>query len=82
MLLKNSKNIEGLIEAIAKCDGDVILRSVDGNEEFNMKSALSQYIAIARLCEERGEFYEIFCMNKNDEQYLLKFFHEMIKDSE
>ena len=82
MLLKNSKNIDGLIEAIAKCKGDVILRSVDGTEEFNMKSALSQYIAIGRLCEERGEHYEIFCMNKNDEQYLLKFFHEMTKDSE
>lgn len=82
MLLKNSKNVEELIDAIAKCTGDVILRSVDGTEEFNMKSALSQYIAIGRLCEERGEYYEIFCTNKNDEQYLLKFFHEMIKDSE
>ena len=82
MLLKNAKNAEELSKVIAKCEGDVILRSVDGTEEFNMKSELSRFIAIGRLCEERGEYYEIFCMNKSDEQYLLKFFHEMIKDSE
>ena len=34
MLLKNSKNIEGLLEAISKCNGDVILRSVDGMWTF------------------------------------------------
>ena len=78
MLLKNIKDVEKLREAIKKCNGDVILRSVDGTEQFNMKSALSQYIAISRLCEERGDQYEIFCMDRNDEPYLLQFFHEML----
>lgn len=80
MLLKNSKNVEGLIEAIKLCKGDVILRSVDGKEEFNMKSVLSQYIAVSRLCEEHGDYYEIYCLNRNDEPYLLQFFHEMLSE--
>ena len=80
MLLKNSKNVEDLIEAIKLCKGDVILRSVDGKEEFNMKSVLSQYIAVSRLCEERGDYYEFYCLNRNDEPYLLQFFHEMLSE--
>lgn len=80
MLLKNSKNVEGLVAAIAQCKGDVVLRSVDGKEEFNMKSTLSQYIAVSRLCEECGDYYEIFCMDRTDESYLLQFFHEMLSE--
>ena len=80
MLLKNSNNVEGLVAAIAQCKGDVVLRSVDGKEEFNMKSTLSQYIAVSRLCEEYGDYYEIFCMDRTDEPYLLQFFHEMLSE--
>ena len=77
MLLKNAKNIESLLAAIAKCSGDVYLRSTDGSEEFNLKSTLSQYIGIGRLCEEHGDEYEVFCSNRNDEGYLMAFFHEL-----
>lgn len=79
MLLKNIRDVNLLISAIDKCSGDVLLRSIDGAEEFNLKSKLSQYIAIGKLCEERGDEYEIFCMNKNDEGYMLQFFHEINK---
>ncbi len=78
MLLKNIKDVEKLREAIQKCKGDVILRHVDGTEQFNMKSALSQYIAISRLCEERGDYYEIFCMDRTDEPYMFQFFDEVL----
>lgn len=77
MLLKNAKNIESLLAAIAKCSGDVYLRSTDGSEEFNLKSTLSQYIGISRLCEEHGDEYEIFCANRNDEGYMMQFFYEL-----
>lgn len=77
MLLKNAMNIESLLSAIARCTGDVYLRSIDGREEFNLKSTLSQYIGIGRLCEEHGDEYEIFCTNRQDESNLLKFFHEL-----
>lgn len=78
MLLKNAKDVKSLIAAVKKCKGDVILRSIDGTEEFNLKSILSQYIAIGRLCEECGDQYEIFCMNHDDEPYMLQFFHNLL----
>ena len=77
MLLKNAKDIEALIAAVSKCRGDVLLRSMDGSEEFNLKSKISQYIAIGKLCEEHGDEYEIFCAYKSDEQHLLGFFGEI-----
>lgn len=78
MLLKNAKDVKSLIAAVKKCKGDVILRSVDGSEEFNLKSTLSQYIAISRLCEDHGEEYEVFCLNREDEPYMLQFFHNLL----
>ena len=77
MLLKNATNIESLIDAVSQCAGDVILRKTDGTETFNLKSTLSRYMAIGRLCDEHGDEYEVFCMNKSDEAYMLRFFHEL-----
>lgn len=77
MLLKNAKDIDSLIASVNMCHDDVILRSVDGKEEFNLKSTLSQYMGIARLCEDHGDEYELFCMNREDENYMLAFFHEL-----
>ena len=77
MKLKNVKDIEMLKKAIGKCKGDVLLRSCDGAETFNMKSTLSQYKAIGKLLAEHGDTYEFFCMNKADEAYLINFFYEL-----
>lgn len=79
MLLKNVNDIDNLIDAISRCRGDVILRSVDGREEFNMKSVLSRYIAIGELCKDHGDKYEFFCMNRADEGYMINFFMELDK---
>ena len=77
--LKNVRDINALMAAVRNCKGDVLLRSADGSEEFNLKSKLSEYIAIGRLCEEDGDSWEVFCMNKGDEGELLKFFYEIAK---
>lgn len=77
MLLKNVHDVEKLLEVISHCRGDVILRSTDGREEINMKSKLSQYIAIERLLSDHGDQYEFFCMNKADEGYMLAYFYDM-----
>ena len=77
MLLKNAKEIDKLIEAVNRCRGDVLLRSVDGREEFNLKSVLSRYIAIGELCKDHGDTYEVFCMNKADEAYMMNFFNNL-----
>jgi hypothetical protein len=63
------------MQAVRNSKGDVILRSADGTEQFNLKSKLSEYIAIGRLCEQDGDSWEIFCMDKGDEGELLKFFY-------
>ena len=77
MLLKNAKDIDNLIKAVDRCRGDVLLRSTDGREEFNLKSVLSRYVAIGELCKDHGDSYEIFCMNKADEAYMLNFFYSL-----
>ena len=82
MLLKNVADVEKLREAVSRCSGDVILRSVDGREEFNLSSTLSQYIAIGKLCEEHGDEYEVFCMNHNDEGYMMEFFFSINEQDE
>ena len=76
-LLKSLTEINNLLNAIKQCEGDVLLRHNSGTEEFNLKSRLSSYLAIARLCEEDGDNWEVFCLNKNDEPHLLKFFSEL-----
>ena len=77
MLLKNIHDIDAFMNAVNRCRDDVILRSCDMKEEFNLKSTLSKYIAIGELCKEKGDSYEIFCMNKADENYMLEFFWDI-----
>ena len=77
MLLKNAKDIDNLVEAVDRCRGDVLLRSTDGREEFNLKSVLSRYVAIGELCKDHGDSYEVFCMDRADEVYMLNFFHPL-----
>ena len=77
MLLKNIHDVNLFMNAISRCRDDVILMSRDGREKLNLKSKISQYVAIERLHRECGDEYEIFCMNKADEGYMLKFFYDM-----
>lgn len=77
MLLKNVHDVDLFMDAINRCRDDVILMSRDGREILNLKSKISQYVAIERLHRECGDEYEIFCMNKADEGYMLKFFYDM-----
>ena len=77
MLLKNANNIDSLLEAVSKCRGDVILRNINQYEEFNLKSTLSRYMAIGELCKDHGDSYEIFCMNRADEAYMIEFFRDI-----
>ena len=76
--LKNISDLEAFRAAIKQCRGDVILRSVDGTEEFNLKSKLSEFIALGKLADTHGDEYEIFCMDLADEAYLLKYFYDRV----
>ena len=76
-MLRNINNINALQAAVASCQDSVILKSADGREEYNLKSALSLLMGIGRLCGEHGDEYEVFCTNRADEGYMLKFFREL-----
>ena len=73
MRLTNSKEIMEFRYAVAKCSGDVWLEDPDGNK-FNLRSVISQYIALGELLQDKGEVLELFCSNPADEQHFMKFF--------
>ena len=74
--LKNIKDIGAFHTAVQQCKGDVWLRKNDGTEDFNLKSTLSEFIALGKLADLHGDEYEIFCTLPSDEGYLLKYFYE------
>lgn len=75
MRLTNSKEIMEFRFAIGKCKGDVWLEDAEGNK-FNLKSVISQYIALGELLQDKGETLELFCSNKADEVHFRKFFND------
>ena len=54
MKLRNIKEVEEFRKVIHNCTGDVYLKSQDG-DVFNLKSALSEYIALGQLLSEQGD---------------------------
>ena len=78
MKLSNIKDVQKFIEAVNACENDVYLKSVEG-DVFNLKSSLSQYIAIGRLLEESGDNLELFAQTREDELVLLNMLGELGK---
>ena len=78
MKLSNITDVQKFTAAVNACQGDVYLRSVDG-DVFNLKSSLSQYIAIGRLIEESGDNLELFAQTREDELLLLNMLGELGK---
>ena len=76
MKLTNVKDVQKFIEVVNSCENDVYLKSVEG-DVFNLKSSLSQYIAVGRLIEESGDSLELFAQTREDEARLLQFVMQM-----
>lgn len=76
MRLTNVKDVKRFIEVVNSCQHDVYLKSLEG-DVFNLKSSMSQYIAIGRLIEESGDSLELFADSREDEALLLKFLMEL-----
>ena len=74
--LKNIKDLESFRAAVKECKGDVYLLNQDKTEQFNLKSKLSEFIALGKLADLHGDDYEIYCQLPGDEGYLLKYFYE------
>lgn len=75
MKIKNIKNVETFLAVVNECKGDVTLTSVYG-DKYNLKSALTQYVAVAALVGDHGEELELLCTDKDDEKKFLKMFNE------
>ncbi len=78
MRLTNVTDIKKFTEVVNACEHDVYLKSMEG-DVFNLKSSMSQYIAIGRLIEESGDSLELFADAKEDELRLLAFLGELNK---
>ena len=81
MRLTNVTDVEKFIDVIKQCSGSVYLKSLEG-DVFNLKSSMSQYVAIGRLVGESGDTLELFADDKEDEIRLLNFLHELRKEGE
>lgn len=75
MRIKNIKDAEVFLNVVKQCKGDITLTSQYG-DKFNLKSALSQYVAVAALLGEHGEELELWCTDKSDETKFLEMFKE------
>ena len=80
MKLKNIKEVEAFRKVIHECEGDVYLKSQDG-DVFNLKSALSEYIALGQLLSEQGDNLELFADKREDEAKLISFLAELDKEN-
>ena len=78
MKLSNITDVQKFTAAVNACQGDVYLKSVEG-DVFNLKSSLSQYIAIGRLIEDAGENLELFAQTREDEALLLNMLNQLSK---
>ena len=72
MKLQNIDQLHEFLKIIDECKGDVYLTSVYG-DKYNLKSKLSQYIAVAALLGEHGDELEIWFDNKEDEGKIVSY---------
>ncbi len=72
MKLKDATQVNDFLAAVNQCKEQVYLVSQYG-DKFNLKSQLSQYIAIAALVNQAGEDLELFCDSKEDEAIMMKY---------
>ena len=78
MKLSNITDVQKFTAAVNACQGDVYLKSIEG-DVFNLKSSLSQYIAVGRLIEESGDNLELFAQTREDEVLLLNMLSKLGK---
>lgn len=79
MRLTSVKDIQKFVNTVNACEHGVYLKSLEG-DVFNLKSSLSQYVAIGRLIEESGDSLELFADSREDEALLMQMLVEMDKD--
>lgn len=72
MKITSLEDLENFKEVINKCEGEVWLESIYG-DKYNLKSALSQYIAFADLLRDKKGELELFAQLPKDEAILIDY---------
>lgn len=75
MKITNIDQVDEFLSAVNKCKGGVKLTSKYG-DVYNLKSKLSQFLAIAALLGTHGKDLELWCDEELDEKNFHKFFTE------
>lgn len=73
MKITSLQDVEDFKKVINECEGEVWLESVYG-DKYNLKSALTQYVAIADLMRDNSGELELFAQLASDESKLIEFF--------
>lgn len=73
MRLNNIKELQEFLAIVNSCEGSIWLESVDG-DKLNLKSQLSQYVALGALLEQKGNELELYCTSREDEAKFIDFF--------
>lgn len=77
-IVTNLINAEEFKKTVDACEGPVWLQSVYG-DHYNLKSALSQYVAIADLLRDRNEDLELFAQYPSDQAKLIEYLRSVNK---
>ena len=80
MRLTNVKDVQKFTQVVNECEHDVYLKSQEG-DVFNLKSSMSQYIAIGRLIEEQGDNLELFASRKEDQARLMPLVEDLMEEN-
>ena len=75
MRLHNMTELQEFMAIVNSCTGAVWLESEEG-DKFNLKSHLSQYVALGSLLEHNGAELELFCAHREDEAKFIAFFRD------
>lgn len=75
MKLQKISQVQLFLDVVNSCQGDVWLTSAYG-DKYNLKSLLTQYVAVAALLGDKGDELELWCSDKADEFKFLKLFEE------
>ena len=72
MKLKNIQDVDAFTKVIDECTGAVWLESIYG-DKYQLKSKLSQYVAIRALLKDENESLELFAATQEDRMRLVAF---------
>lgn len=75
MKITNIYQVDDFLAVVNKCKQAVYLKSgLNADFCLNLKSKLSQYVAIANMVGDQSDSLELFCSSIEDEAMFMDFF--------